>query len=250
MSFAPVTYEGKVAVVTMTRGKVNAFDATAIGELGAVVDELATDPRASAMVLTGQGKFFSFGFDVPQLLTYAPETLRDFLVGFNDLMHRLYLFPAPLVAAINGHATAGGCMLATTADYRVMAAEGAKISLNEINIGVPVFAGPTAILEATVGHRDAELVLSIGRMYSPDEALTIGLVDTLMPAEAVLESAIHVADDFAGRNPDAFGQIKRLLREPVADACRPRENAAIDRFIDVWFSERTQAQLREVQIRT
>ncbi len=249
MSFAPVTYEGNVAVVTMTRGKVNAFDATAIGELTATIDQLAVDTRASAVVLTGQGKFFSFGFDVPELLTYSTEKLRDFLSRFNELMHKLFLFPRPLVAAINGHATAGGCMLATTADYRVMAAEGAKISLNEINIGVPVFAGPTAMLEATVGHRNAELVLTIGRMYSPDEALTIGLIDTLMPAEAVLETAVRVAQDFAGRNPDAFSQIKRLLRQPIADACLPREEAAIDRFIEVWFSERTQAQLREVQIR-
>ncbi len=249
MGFVTIEKRDTVAVATMQRGKVNAFESAAVDDMAVSFEKLARDDSVGAVVLTGNGKFFSFGFDVPELLTYDRETLHDYLTRFTQLMTMLYLFPRPLVAAINGHTTAGGCMLATIADYRVMAAEGARISLNEINIGVPVFAGPTAILAAVVGRRNAEVVLNIGRMYTPNEALTIGLVDTLVPADSVLETAVRVAAEYAERNRAAFAQTKRLLREPVAAGYAPLETKSIDEFVEIWFSEQTQAQLRTVEIR-
>jgi len=221
-----------------------------LDDLDRALDALEADGAVDAIVLTGRGKFFSFGFDVPELLTYDREKLERYLRDFTTLYTRLILFPKPLVAAINGHAVAGGCMLATTCDRRVMVSGKAKIALNEVTFGASVFAGSVEMLAAITGRRNAERILLTGAMYRAEEALELGLVDEVAPPDGLLAAAGRHALELAAGDPAAFRSIKSLLREPVAAEMRRLEGASIEEFIEVWLSPETQAQLREIKIRS
>ena len=136
-----VCVDGEVAVLVLSRGKVNALDEPTIGELEDRFRELETDEAVRAVIFSGEGKFFSFGFDVPEFLAFSKEEFTAYVTAFSGLYTYMFLYPKPLVAALNGHAVAGGCMLALACDGRVMAAGNAKIALNEITFGSTIAIG-------------------------------------------------------------------------------------------------------------
>ncbi len=238
-----------VARLTLDRGKVNAINVEVLGELRSAVTDLRADPQVHAVVLTGHGKFFSFGLDVPELYPLPREDFRQFLIAFTDLYTTLYAFPKPVVAAINGHAIAAGCMLALSCDRRLMAADSGKIGLNEITFGSTVFAGSVEMLKACVGARPAERVLGDGTMYPPEEALAIGLIDRIVAPSGLVAAAVEEARALAGRDAAAFASLKRLLRGSVAETMRRLEGPSLDEFLEIWYSQATRARLRSIEIR-
>jgi enoyl-CoA hydratase/carnithine racemase len=239
-----------VSILTLARGKVNALDEPMVDRLREQLRSLESDPETHAVVVAGQGSFFSFGFDVPALYDYPPEDFTRFLGKFTDLYRSLFVFPKPVVAAVNGHAVAGGCMLATTADYRIMATGKARISLNEITFGAALFAGSVEMLVRLVGQRHAERVALAGAMYSAEEARAFGLVDEVVQPAAVAPRAVEVAAQMAGRDAVAYAAIKHLLRGPVAERIRLAETGSIQRFVEIWYSPSTREQLKKIQIRS
>jgi Delta3-Delta2-enoyl-CoA isomerase len=249
MQFLEVSREDELAIVTLARGKVNALNEALVDELRACLEDLAADEQSRGVILTGRGKFFSFGFDIPEFLSYSPEDFTRYLTKFTSLYTNIFLFPKPVVAALNGHTIAGACMLATACDYRVMVDSKAKLSLNEISFGASVFAGAVEMLKACVGHRNAETILCTGSMYSADDALGLGLIDKKTSGESLLEEAKRVARDLGQRNERPFSSIKRLLRKPIAEQMMTREADSIKEFVDIWYSEKTWKQVQEVKIR-
>ncbi len=244
MEYISRTSHDGVATVVIRRGKVNAFNDTVIEEMSRTFGELASDPTIRSIILTGTGKFFSFGFDIPQFLGYDKEQFTRYLTNFTGLYREIFLHPKPVVAALNGHTIAGACMIATSCDYRVMVTGKARISLNEINFGSSVFAGSVEMLKLLVGHRNAERVLSSGAMYSAEEALRMGLVDQVVPEADLEKEADRVARDYATRDPDAFRSIKGLLRRAVAEKMANAEKDSIEEFVRIWYSEKTWARLQ------
>jgi enoyl-CoA hydratase len=227
---------------------VNALNPAVVEELSAAFEALRGDGAARAVILTGSGKFFSFGFDIPEFLSYTREEFARFLTSFTTLYRTLFSYPKPLVAALNGHAVAGGCMLALTADVAIVAEGSAKVSLNEIGFGSSVFAGSTEMLQFRSGARASEVLYS-GAMYAPAEAQRRGLVSEVVAPESLLDRARAIAGDLAGKPAAAFASIKSLLRQPVADAMAAREAASIAEFVDIWYSEPTWTYLRNITIR-
>ncbi len=238
-----------VVTLALARGKVNALDGALVAELRGRLAALEADPSARAVVLTGRGSFFSFGFDVPKLYPLSREAFADYLESFTGLYTYLFTFPKPVVAALNGHAVAGGCMRALACDRRVMAAGRAKISLNEIGFGSSVLAGSVEMLRFRVGSAAATEVLYSGAMYIAEEARDLGLVEEVAPEDAVLERARRTAADLGSRPAAAFAGIKSLLRGPIAEEMRRREPASIRDFVEIWYSPATRAMLREIRIR-
>ena len=249
METLKVAKDDAVATVILNRGKVNAISEQMVEELTDVFAEVKTDPATRAVLLMGTGKFFSFGFDIPEFLSYSREDFTRFLTRFSQLYTTVYLYPKPVVAALNGHAIAGGCMLATACDYRLMVTGKAKISLNEIGFGSSVFAGSVAMLKACVGQRNAERILATGAMLPAEEALDMGLIDRKSSEEELPADARNVALDFATRDAKAFESIKMLLRTPIAEDWERREPASVTEFVDIWYSESTWSQLQEIKIR-
>jgi enoyl-CoA hydratase/carnithine racemase len=248
MSFVEVQLRSGIATVVLGRGKVNALNPAVVEELSATFSTLQSDTEARGVVLTGRGKFFSFGFDVPEFLSYTRGELTSYLTSFTTLYRNLFIYPKPLVAALNGHAIAGGCMIALACDSAIMAQGSAKISLNEIGFGASVFAGSTEMLQFRTGSRASEVLYS-GAMYSPAQAQETGLVAEVVAPEALLDRAREIAQELASRRPAAFASIKSLLRKPIADAMASREAASIHEFVEIWYSEPTWTNLRSITIR-
>jgi enoyl-CoA hydratase len=248
MSFVLSSKEKGIATVTLQRGKVNALNEPMVEEIADSFGNLETDTEVKSIIFTGSGKFFSFGFDVPEFLTYSKSDFISYLGKFTDLYTYMFQFPKPIVAALNGHAIAGGCMLATACDFRLMASGKGKISLNEITFGAPVFCGSTEMLRYCVGSRNAQSILYSGAMYSAEEAFQLGLVDQVSSEDGLADDARKVAQELGEKDSSAFRSIKKLLRKPVAEEIVKHEKDYIVEFVDIWYSEKTWENLKKIEI--
>jgi len=248
MSFVEVTSEAAITTVTLARGKVNAFNENMIEQIKSCFEDLSTNAAVGAIVITGRGKFFSFGFDIPEFLGYSKESFVGYLTKFTDLYTYLFTYPKPIIAALNGHTIAGGAMLALACDYRIMVTGKAKISLNEITFGSSVFAGSVEMLRYCAGSKNAQAVLYSGAMYSADEAKELGMIDQVSSDDMLLRDAGDIAADLSGKDGAAFGSIKKLLRDPIAKNMVAAEKISIDEFVEIWYSENTWKKLQEIKI--
>lgn len=135
MEFIELSKNNTIATIKLNRGKVNALNEPFVEELHLCFKDLESDSNTQAIIVTGQGKFFSFGFDIPEFLSYPPKDFAGYLTKFTRLYTYLFGYPKPVVMALNGHTIAGGCMLAIAGDYRLMVTGKAWISLNELSFG-------------------------------------------------------------------------------------------------------------------
>lgn len=248
MDFVQLQKRDGIATMTLGRGKVNALNGAVVDEMRASLKSFEHDPEVKSVILTGAGKFFSFGLDVPELLSFEKPQFAQFLTSFTDLCTYVFLYPKPVVTALNGHAVAGGCMLALACDYRVMATGKARIALNEISLGASVFAGITEMLRFWVGSANATKVLYSGSMYSAEEAKSIGLIDEVAADHDLMDAALKVASTLGSKHPPAFAGIKSLLRKTVAEDMIRRETESIKQFVDIWYSEHTWTNLQNIKI--
>ena len=248
LSFVSLSITDGIAEARLKRGKVNALNERVIDETAGCLQSLAADPDIRALILTGDGSFFSFGFDIPEFLSHSKESFSSFLKRFTGLYTYLFTYPKPVVAALNGHAVAGGCMLALACDYRIMVSGKAKISLNEIAFGSSVFAGSVAMLKFLVGGKNAQAALYDGTMYPAEMALHLGMIDQVSSQEKLLEDAREVAKRMGGKDAAAFRSIKGLLRAPVAQEMVKEEEASVQEFVRIWYSENTWKNLHEIRI--
>ena len=249
MQFVQVKRIGRSAWVTLSRGRVNALNPDVVAELRGVFADLQGDDEVRSIVLTGVGSFFSFGFDVPEFLSYSRKDFAEYLRAFTALYAEIYVCPKAVIAALNGHAVAGGCMLAIATDYRVMRSGKPKIGLNEATFGSAIFAGSAEILRQLTGPRNAEKIALTGDLYSPDRALELGLVDEICDKEEMETAVARASDALTRTDPPAFAAIKRLSREPVMQRIRAAEEKSILEFVDIWYSESTREQLEKITIR-
>ncbi|MBI5572816.1 MAG: enoyl-CoA hydratase/isomerase family protein [Desulfomonile tiedjei] len=248
MGFLLTHIEDDLATLMVDRPKVNAINEPLTEELLACFRDLAGNHHVKAVIITGQGKFFSFGLDIPEFLTYSKKSFLRFTAKFAMLYTEIFLHPKPVIAALNGHAIAGGCMLATACDSRIMVAGRARISLNEINFGSSLFPGSVEMLKYWVGNKNAETVAFSGAMYSAEEAKAIGLVDQVVPQEALADHALMAARQFALRYGPAFESIKGLLRREVGDLMKRKDELYRPEMVDIWYSENTWEQLQNIKI--
>jgi len=248
MEFINKAVNSQTAVIELHRGKVNALNGKVVKELRDIFKQLENDNDISAIILTGRGSFFSFGFDIPEFMDYSREAFREYLLSFTALYRYLFLYPKPIIAAINGHAIAGGCMLVTPCDYRIMVTGKSKISLNEITFGSSLFAGSIEILKFCTGQRNAEIIAGTGKMFTPDEAHKIGLVDEVVPPENLLPQAQKIAAEYGNRSGSAYRGIKHLLRGPLAISMEADEAASINDFIEIWYSDAMRIKLAQIKI--
>jgi enoyl-CoA hydratase len=202
-------HQGDVALLTLAHGKVNAFDLELLRELGAALGEIEA---AGAVVITGRGSVFSAGVDLARVDAEPAEYLADFLAELDAFFRRLLLFPRPVVAAVNGHALAGGWVTACAADVRLAAAGDATVGVTELAVGVPF---PRSAFEAFRLATPAPLVASLvmrARRVPVAEAAAMGMIDELVPAERLLPRAFEIAREMAPVPSAAVAATKRQLR--------------------------------------
>ena len=232
MTYVRVEEHGDVALVRVDRPPANALDQELLSEVRAAADDLIGS-GPGAVVLTGREGFFSAGVDLKLVPTLDADGQRTMVDGVNRLMAAWYSFPRPLVCAVNGHAIAGGMILALCGDYRVGCTQG-KLGLTELRAGVPYPAVPLAIARAELSPQAARVLALRAHLVDPDEALALGLVDELTAPEDVLQRALVVAGDMAELPAKAYWDAKRELRaEAIELIARVLEQG--DPLLDSWL---------------
>lgn len=237
-----------IASLVLSRGKVNAINQAVVDEIHSSLLSLQNDSKVKAIILTGKGKFFSFGFDIPEFLPCSKQEFANYLHSFTDLYSYMFLYPKPIIAAINGHAIAGGCMLASTCDYRIMVSGNAKIALNEITFGATIFAGSAELLRYWTGDKNATEILLTGNMYLAEEAKELDLIEEVNSENNLMERAIQKANELGNKPLPAFSSLKLLLRESIINHVKAIEKDSIDEFIEIWYSDETRQMLEKIQI--
>jgi enoyl-CoA hydratase len=244
-----VKNDAGIDVLTLMHGKANALDVEFCEALTARFVELrGTD--AEAVVLTGQGRIFSAGVDLIRLSEGGADYVRKFLPALHKLYDAVFNHPKPVVAAINGHAIAGGCVLACCADRRVMANDGGRIGVTELLVGVPFPALAFEIMRhATPPYFFSGTILS-GATFPADVAAHRGWVNEAVEPAQLMERAIAAAQSLAALSPAAFAQTKMQIRQPVTQRLA-QSRAATDKAVtEIWTATETLAYIRDYVART
>jgi enoyl-CoA hydratase/carnithine racemase len=208
---------GDVTVVRLVAGE-NRFNPDTLDAIEAALSELEQGEGPGALVVTGEGKFFSNGLDLDWLRSAPDGGAEQLVARVHALLGRLLAFPTVTVAAINGHVFAAGAMLATACDIRVMRADRGFWCLPEVDIGLPFTPGMTALLKARLPTAAAHEAMTTGRRYGGEDALAAGLVDEVAAEERVLEAAVERAAALAGKPRATVAAIKRNLYADVLTA--------------------------------
>ena len=235
---------GPVAVVRLQAGKANAMNPAFIEAANAALDKTT---GAGAIVLTGYDRFFCAGLDLVTLSEFTRGQLLAFMGQFDRLVLRLFTLPSPVVAAINGHAIAGGCVLALSCDVRIMARGDFRMGLNEIELGLPLPTSALEVARASLPPAHLETLLYGGQLYDPEELNAKGIIDGLVNPETLLSEAQEVAQHLAAKPAIAFAQIKAALRRPFAERIEAAIRGATDRFVEAWFHPEARARIAEAR---
>ena len=242
-------HRGDIAVLTMRHGKANAMDGTFCDDLIKRLDELRTSP-ARAIVITGQGKIFSAGVDLVRALDGGPDYFRHFLPPLRRAFEEVFFYEKPIVVAVNGHAIAGGCVLTCTADQRLMAQGDGRIGITELLVGVPFPVIALEIMRFAATPQHFQRIVTSGATFAPGEAVGLGLIDEVVPPEALLDRAVAAAAKLAALGAEAFALTKRQMRQAVRerlDKDGPRFDPAVDA---IWYAPETAARIRDYVART
>ncbi len=202
--------EGAVALVSMRSGE-NRFNPTFIAELVRALDEVERADEPTALVLTGDGKFFSNGLDLAWMSGEGRDRAGEVVTGMLRIFARLLESPIPSVAALNGHAFAGGAMLALATDFRVMRNDRGFFCIPEIDLGLPLHPGMASLIQARLPKLTAHEAIVTGRRYGGADALERGIVDHATSAIDLLPKSVSLASPLAGKNRAVMQAHKRLL---------------------------------------
>jgi len=221
-----------IRILRMNNQGENRFTRPFLQDFNQALDQIQADPGARALVITGaEEKYFSTGLDLKWLMSRPKEEWVEFLTDIDRLIHRLFLFPKPAVAGINGHAFAGGLFLALAADWRVMRQDRGFCCVPEIDLGIGLPPGTIALIAYVAGKRNAEYLALTGKRLTAQEALKIGAIDEAAKAEEVLPRAVAVAKKLAEKNPAAYARHKLGLREKAARVMEEEDPGFIKTFL-------------------
>ena len=242
MSKVTVAMQGETAVLRLDNGVTNAISSELVADMASAVSQVGDTARG--LVLAGNQKFFSIGFNLPELIQLDHAGMTDFFTGFDQLCLDLYTLPMPTACAMTGHAVAGGNVLALTCDFR-FAAEGKKlIGLNEATIGLPVPYLPDLILRQVVGDRAATEMMYHGQFLPSSKAAESGLVDAVLPLTEVEAQAVAKINTLAALPRSAFTIIKENRTEAVRRDYERYNRAKLTKMLECWFEDSVQTLLQ------
>jgi enoyl-CoA hydratase/carnithine racemase len=231
-----VRVQGTVRVLTLSSGRVNALDVEVLEELTGAVRDL---PGDGALVITGAGRVFSAGVDLNRVVQGGAAYTDRLIPALSAAFEAVFGYPGPTVAAINGAAIAGGCVLACACDRRLLASE-AQIGASEVRVGVPFPVAALEVMRHACGDRAEEVLLG-GRTYRGAEAVAAGLAHRVVDGDLV-EAAVEEARDLGEIPADAYRHTKSQLRDPVV--ARIRAGGAVDSEVSrMWGADETQRRI-------
>jgi enoyl-CoA hydratase len=233
----------------LEHGRANALDLELLRALDVALGDAERD-GTPALILASAGGIFSAGVDLRRLVAEDEAYLRAFLPALSDVMVRLFRYPGPVVAAIGGHAIAGGAILAFACDRRLMARGPGRIGVPELRVGVPFPPAVVEIVRFALPPARAQEAMLTGATWAPDDALRHGIVDALAEPGELADRAHEEATRLAKVPAASFRPAKELLRAPFVERIL-RMRAERDRSIeDAWASPEVRAAVRDYVHRT
>jgi len=237
---------GHIAMLRLAHGKANAMDTEFCEALAARVAECRRDAAVSAVVIIGQAQIFSAGVDLRRVVDGGAEYVRRFLPSLGAALQAVFAVEKPVVAAVNGHAIAGGCILASAADFRLMARGPGRIGIPELVVGVPFPVVPIEIMRFVAPPNRLQQWIYGGVTFGADEAAASGLVDAAVDADRLEQEAVAAAERLAKLPATAFALTKRRLRSPALERMRDSDSDARA----AWESPATIAAIQSYVERT
>ncbi len=233
-----------IAVLRLAHGKASALDTELLAALAAELDAVEKSGTLDGIVLTGTGAIFSAGVDLFRVLEGGPAYLDAFLPTLDRSLRRLFTFPRPVVAALNGHAVAGGCVLAFACDYRLMVEGNSTIGVPELPVGVPFPAIALEILRFGAPADRLQEIVYLGKTYAVRDALKRGLIDETATPDALVPRATEVVRQLAAIPKATFALTKRQLRQPVLERIDRQARAADAEVARAWASPEINTAIR------
>lgn len=225
---------GDIMLLTMDNGADNSFKSAMIQEFNRALDEAEKTDAVRGVVVTGAPKkFFSAGMDFQYVMGLQEAAIKDFFKTLFTFFHRTFLFPKPMIAALNGHAAAIALALSMAMDYRVMAEEKAVCLFPEIDVNIVPPLGCLGMVYYVIGRRQTDLAFISGRKYGGPAALQAGMVDELAAAEKVVDRAVAVAEELGAKKPRLFAEYKRHMRGETADCMLAEDLKFIEEGMDL-----------------
>ena len=236
-----------LAVVHLSCGKANALNPGSLAAIERALDEVEGG-GARGVVLTGYARFFSAGLDLVHLYGLERDAMDAFMAWFDAVMLRVFAFPRPVVAAVAGHAVAGGAVLALACDVRVMGATAGRFGLNEIRLGVPFPASALEIVRHAVPAGSVGEALYEGELFEPRAALARGLITEVVDGD-VVAAARQTCARLAAAPADAFATIKASLKGPAVERARATLRPLRHAFVDAWYAPEARVRIGEARAR-
>jgi len=240
-----VERQGPLAVLRLDKDRGNAIDEAMTEALLDAVAAVASDDETRGVLLaSAHPKLFCPGLDLVALVEYDRPAMERFMSRFEEASLALYALRKPLVAAVTGAAVAGGCILALTADHRILR-QGSPIGLNEVRVGVPLPWWVVTLLRASLDPAAFTRVALLGRNFTDGEARDVGLVHEVLPGDGLESAALARLEELASRDTTALGTTKAWLRHQALTEMRAGGAERRSEFLDAWFSPGAQQKIRE-----
>ncbi len=237
-----------ILTLRLAHGKASAMDLELCEGLRLELESAADDEAVQAVVITGTGSIFSAGVDLPRMIGAGGDYVQRFVESLDAVFRALFLLPQPVVAAINGHAIAGGAILAFACDHRLMT--GGRIGTPELLVGVPFPPLALEIVRFAVPPQHLQSMIYFGRTLEAAAAKEMGIVDDVVPADQLMPRAREAARKLAALAPEAFRITKRQLREPYLRDAAHVAISSTDEIDALWGAPATHDRIRDYLART
>lgn len=231
-------------IVQMNRGKVNAINYEMVQELRQVFQDIENNEEVKGVILTGQPHYFSAGLDLFELFRYDKKQIHDFFDTFGSLYLQLLQFPKPFVSVITGHAPAGGCVLAVTSDNRYMAeGDQYRIRLNEVADNIQISQNLTESYAFWMGEGLANRYILEGKLLTGTEAVSVGLVDALVPLDEVLEHSENKMGHYLKSDVEIWVNTKKKLSKHLLVKLHLNAEISFKEAATLWWKPQIGAKM-------
>jgi len=237
-----INYQEEIALLTLSHGGASALDLEFCLAIHQALEDIQQS-SARALVITGKGAVFSAGVDLNRLIQGKGDYIAEFLPAFGQLLERLLFFPKPVVAAINGHAIAGGGLMACTADTRLMAAGAGRIGVPELRVGVAFPPLAMEIMRSRLFPPAITDVVLSGKLCDPEAARHSGMVHKVVSPDELLSTALAKAKKLAEVQPELYASAKAQLNQPIREAIDQGNALWEAQVLEQWQSDQAMASL-------
>ena len=225
----------------LSHGPAHALDLDLLDRLDTRLGEVADDSKA--VVITGTGSMFSAGVDLRRVLAEDRHYTEALIGALDRCLRRMTSFPRPLIAAVNGHAIAGGLVIACGCDYRLLAAGGSRLGLTELAVGVPFPRMAFEVVRQALGSRTARRLILGADLIDESEAKEIGVVDEVVASDLLIARACEIGDRWASISPGAFSITKRQFSAELDARMLHHSDVDAEETVSAWVADETRTAI-------